>query len=106
MPTLNTDSIAAEYVSYWAEGAVHTDCRIHLPDLLLDVTVDDGDSDEYEHHERDEVNVVVNGTELCLVAEDGELTDESKLALIGALYHDPQYSKHFYALKQVAADIK
>lgn len=103
---LNTDSIAAEYSSYWAEGIVQTDCTIHLPNLLLEVTTADDDSDTYEHHERDEVTVTINGGYLTLEAEDGELTDVGKLALIGALYHDPTYSKHFDALKRVAADIK
>lgn len=94
---LNTDSIAAEYVSYWAEGPVHTACKIHIPNMLLEVTVDDDDeSAEYEHHERDEVNVTINGTELSLEAEDGELTDISKLTLTDALSRDPTYSKHFF----------
>lgn len=104
---LNTDSIVAEYVSYWAEGPVHTVCNIHLPNLLLEITVaDDDESAEYEHHERDEVNVTINGASLSLEAEDGELTDIGKLALIGALYRDPTYSKHYQALQQVAAEIK
>lgn len=84
------DTLTGVYTSRWEEGDVETRCTLNLPSLALTVETSEEGVD-FQQHNYDTAAFTINGHEYPFMAEDGELTLESKEMLCTILMDTPSF---------------